>query len=109
MHFVSRYTFFQHIEGSELDKSEGYYLYFNQNNIKWIQSGKVTLRTFLDRHIEHQKEAKTNTSSASGSRFYKLYPSKVSGRSKGSTISWGLWESLVLFCAITIDRNDTDK
>ena len=97
------------IEGSEIEMNEGTYLYFDRNNKEWIRSGKVTSRSFLDRHREHEKRATATMVVKSVSRFYKLYLGRDTEQAKRSKVRRGLWENLALFCAVAIDRNDEEK
>ncbi|MHA7927785.1 MAG: hypothetical protein ACX936_21515, partial [Marinobacter sp.] len=50
----------------------GAYLYFDQARGKFVRSGKVTGRRFLDRHGEHEKAAKNLNGESS--RFYLTFP-----------------------------------
>ena len=100
---------FQVVEGSAIESNEGTYLYFDKNNKIWIRSGKVSSRSFLVRHSEHEKRAKAKAVVKSASRLYKLYPSRTTERARMSFIRRGLWENLGLFAAIAIDQNDHEK
>ena len=89
---------------------EGAYLYYDKDNKKWIQSGKVvgsdkvsSNRTFETRHQDHVKAIKNVTMDSS--RFYQLYPSRTMINDViNITERRGYSENLVQYCAIGFDR-----
>jgi hypothetical protein len=84
-------------------EQEGAYLYFDTNNSRWIRSGKVTGRSFMTRHKEHQKASKLTTSQHLDSRFYTRYHSKaVELTTKGARE--GYFKNLLQYVACGIDR-----
>eukprot|EP00957_Ditylum_brightwellii_P056451 4278547-Ditylum_brightwellii.AAC.1 len=70
---------------SSNDKStqQGTYLYYDNNDMKWICSGKVTMRGFSVRHEEHKKKARASKQT-SASKLYSCYPSNKSSCSKST-------------------------
>ena len=62
---------------SAAKKTEGCYLYFDQEEAVWIRSGKVCGRTFAERHKEHKKSSELKCEMSRQSRFYTHYPSKT--------------------------------
>jgi len=55
---------------------EGCYLYYDQNDHKWIRSGKAVGSNFALRHEQHLKESKWKSSNSQKSEFYSSYPSR---------------------------------
>eukprot|EP00957_Ditylum_brightwellii_P179206 13652649-Ditylum_brightwellii.AAC.1 len=96
-------TFFSKPDKFLLDSSnnksiqKGQYLYYDENNMKWISSGKVTMKGFPVRHKEHKKKAKANKQT-SAPKFYSRYPSSKSICSK-STTQKGLFENQHMYVA----------
>lgn len=80
-----------------LPSFQGTYLYYDTKSEKFVRSGKVTGRGFIERDKEHFKNAKSSTT-ANNSTFYSKYPSVESSRS-GSIARDGLWEDLQMLVA----------
>ena len=87
--------FFVKVEGDEIVK-QGAYLHYDNNDGKWIRSGKVTGRGFTIRQAEHLKKAKAKSAT---SRFYLRYPTKCSARS-ASTSRKGYFDNLTQYVAL---------
>ena len=92
------------IFGEDEERMQGAYLYYDTNDEKWIRSGKVTGRSFLDRHKEHKKKA---SQSEATSRFYLRYPSVT----KSNDMSYsrrGYFDNIKQCVALGLDI-DMDK
>ena len=63
----------------ELLEYEESYLYYDSENHKWIQSGKVSGRPMKIRLLDHKENClKAGNSNCTGSQLYTRYPSKHS-------------------------------
>ena len=74
---------------------QGAYIYYDSNDGKWIRSGKVTRRSFSDRHTEHQKAAGKQQTS----KFYTRYPTKDNKHLSNLTRK-GYFDNLIQYVAI---------
>jgi len=83
-------------------KQQGAYLYYDQNDRKWIRSGKVINRSFAIRHLEHSKGAKLTTADSQSSRFYSRYPS-IDAALTTEACRKGRFENLQQYVACGID------
>ena len=78
---------------------EDAYLYYDTNDSKWIRSGKVTGRPFIDRHKEHKKHASCRHAT---SLFYIRYPAKSNQFAKSSSRK-GFFENPQQYIALGFD------
>jgi hypothetical protein len=83
---------------------EGCYLYYDTASGKFVRSGKVNgeNRSFLDRHKEHFKAAK---SKELPSKFYKAYPSRTAPEPQ-PILQCGEFEDLKQYCGLGFSRKE---
>ena len=80
---------------------EGCYLYYDNENGKWIRSGKAGgdgSSNFGKRDEEHAKSAKKATTSL----FYMAYPDQYAT----SNLARGSWQDLAQYCGLAFDGQD---
>eukprot|EP00978_Attheya_sp_CCMP212_P033101 scaffold132120_cov86-Attheya_sp.AAC.1 len=78
---------------------EGAYLYFDSNDGIHVRSGKVSGRSFADRHKEHKVKAAGGIESL----FYRRYPSKELICTAETQGRKGCFENLSQLVAVSID------
>jgi hypothetical protein len=84
-------------------KTEGCYLYFDQEEAVWIRSGKVCGRTFAERHKEHKKSSELKCEMSRQSRFYTHYPSKTATAAPVRSRR-GFFDDLTVYCGLAFSR-----
>ena len=83
----------------------GAYLYFDNNDLKWIRSGKVTGRPFAKREKEHKAKAKARFCT---SKFYRRYPSIERPTVSTSKTKRGLYENLLFYVALGFEIDNKE-
>jgi hypothetical protein len=85
-----------------LAEFEGCYLYYDTSGGSFVRSGKVNgeTRTFVKRHVEHLKAAKTKELA---SKFYKAYPSTTAPEPE-LQLQRGDFEDLKQYCGLGFSR-----
>ena len=81
---------------------DGTYLYFNNNKLKFIRSGKATGQTLEKWNSQHQQSAEQQPSTTTN--FHRLYPAQSTKIPKESRDGW--WEDLkqLVAFAVTSDQ-----
>jgi hypothetical protein len=84
---------------------EGCYLYYDAVSGIFVRSGKLNgeNRSFLARHNEHWKAAKSKELAL---KFNKVYPSCTAAEPQSSTLQLGYFEDLQQYCGLGFSRSE---
>jgi hypothetical protein len=85
---------------TELLVEDGAYLYYDDNDCKWIRAGMVAGRKFWERGLEHKKGSILKTVQDQQSRFYSSYPSREANGSSSNGARRGWHDNLQQYAAL---------